>query len=200
MPGLSHQTKGTYNFLLNSYNKHTLIIIYVFFKGETTMNGKLAIALLCAGCAAGIVYYKVNVNNKKDTTEATTNTVQTETEGTPMTETALSHTILTPAPEGAQKPKSGDMVKVHYTGWLNDGNKQTGTKFDSSVDRGEAFEFNVGLGYVIQGWEVSVLDMKVGEKRRIFIPYQLGYGEHGAGNVIPPYSDLIFDIELLEIL
>jgi len=172
----------------------------ILFLKEKKMNGKFAIALLCAGCVAGTLYYKVNANHKKDVIETTTTTTQTETEGTPVTETALSHQTLTYAPEGAQQPKSGDMVKVHYTGWLNDGNKQTGAKFDSSVDRGEAFEFNVGLGYVIQGWEISVLDMKVGEKRRVFIPYQLGYGEHGAGNVIPPYADLIFDIELLEIL
>jgi rhodanese-related sulfurtransferase len=85
-------------------------------------------------------------------------------------------------------------VKVHYTGWLMDG-----TKFDSSLDRGRPFEFQVGAGRVIPGWEMGVLGMKVGGKRELIIPPELAYGRTGAGNTIPPDSTLKFEIELLDV-
>ena len=88
---------------------------------------------------------------------------------------------------------------VHYTGWLNVNGEPAG-KFDSSVDRGQPFTFVIGVGYVIKGWDEGVMSMKVGEKRRLFIPSQLGYGSRGAGAAIPPFADLIFDVELLEII
>ena len=86
----------------------------------------------------------------------------------------------------------GQTVSVHYTGWL-----ENGTKFDSSKDRDEPFEFKLGAGQVIRGWDEGVAGMKVGGVRRLTIPPQLGYGDRGAGGVIPPKATLIFEVELL---
>lgn len=91
-----------------------------------------------------------------------------------------------------KEAKRGSNVKVHYTGWLKDGKK-----FDSSYDRGTPFEFKLGRGEVIQGWDRGVIGMKEGGKRKLIIPPELGYGARGAGNVIPPNATLIFEIELL---
>ena len=91
-------------------------------------------------------------------------------------------------------PAPGQTAVVHYTGWLPDG-----TKFDSSLDRGQPFQFPVGGGKVIRGWDEGVATMKVGGKRRLTIPPELGYGPSGAGKVIPPNATLIFEVELLDV-
>jgi peptidylprolyl isomerase len=93
-------------------------------------------------------------------------------------------------------PKTGQTCVMHYTGWLYE-NGAKGKKFDSSVDRGEPFEFAIGAHQVIRGWDEGVATMKVGGKRTLIIPPELGYGARGAGGVIPPNATLIFDVELL---
>ncbi len=90
--------------------------------------------------------------------------------------------------------KDGDHVVIHYTGWLEDG-----TKFDSSVDRKQPFETPIGVGYVIKGWDIGVIGMQPGGKRKLTIPHELGYGKYGAGDAIPGFATLIFEVELLEI-
>ena len=109
------------------------------------------------------------------------------------TNSGLEYEILKDG-NGAEA-KKGDKVTVHYTGWL----KSNGKKFDSSVDRGDPFVFGLGAGMVIRGWDEGVAGMKIGEKRRLTIPPDLGYGARGAGGVIPPNADLIFEVELLKV-
>lgn len=94
---------------------------------------------------------------------------------------------------GAQA-RAGDNISVNYVGTL-----ENGTKFDSSIDRGTPFTFTLGTGSVIKGWDLGVLGMKVGEKRRLTIPSELGYGATGAGGVIPPNATLIFEVDMLKI-
>ena len=95
-------------------------------------------------------------------------------------------------------PKTGQTCVMHYTGWLYV-NGAKGQKFDSSVDRGQPFEFPIGVRRVIAGWDEGVATMKVGGKRTLIIPPELGYGARGAGGVIPPNATLIFEVELLDV-
>jgi len=101
----------------------------------------------------------------------------------------------TVAGSGAEA-KAGQTVSVHYTGWLYEDGR-AGRKFDSSKDRNDPFEFSLGAGMVIRGWDEGVQGMKVGGTRQLVIPPQLGYGARGAGGVIPPNATLLFEVELL---
>ena len=113
----------------------------------------------------------------------------------PVTTSSGLQMIDTQPGTGAS-PKQGQTAVVHYTGYLSDKGAK-GKKFDSSVDRGQPFEFPVGAGRVIRGWDEGVASMKVGGKRPLIVPPALGYGERGAGGVIPPNATLIFDVELI---
>jgi peptidylprolyl isomerase len=102
------------------------------------------------------------------------------------------------APGSGSGPKTGQTCVMHYTGWLWQ-NGQKGDKFDSSVDRGRPFEFQIGRGMVIKGWDEGVASMQIGGKRTLLIPPDLGYGARGAGGVIPPNATLLFEVELLSV-
>ena len=115
-----------------------------------------------------------------------------------MTTTASGLQIEDTKVGDGASPKTGQTCTMHYTGWLYQ-NGQRGAKFDSSVDRGQPFDFTIGVGQVIKGWDEGVSTMKVGGKRTLIIPAELGYGARGAGGVIPPNATLIFDVELLGI-
>src|SRR5438128_6314910 len=112
-----------------------------------------------------------------------------------MTASGLQYEELTVGT--GEEAKAGVHVSVHYTGWLQNADGSAGSKFDSSKDRNEPFEFPLGAGHVIKGWDEGVQGMKVGGARKLIIPASLGYGARGAGGVIPPNATLIFDVELL---
>jgi FKBP-type peptidyl-prolyl cis-trans isomerase len=116
------------------------------------------------------------------------------TEVTTKTPSGLGYAILTPGKADARIAKNGDAVMVHYSGFLTNG-----TKFDSSLDRNEPIDFTLGSGMVIKGWDEGVAGMRIGEKRRLVIPPELGYGAKGAGSDIPPNATLVFEVELVGI-
>jgi FKBP-type peptidyl-prolyl cis-trans isomerase FkpA len=140
----------------------------------------LSAALLCAGCAAG---------SSPTTQDSVTMNATAQLQSTDL------------EPGSGPEVKSGQRASVHYTGWLyqEGAPDNKGRKFDSSRDHGSTFEFRVGGGEVIKGWDLGVAGMKVGGKRRLVIPPDLGYGARGAGGVIPGGATLVFDVELVGI-
>ena len=122
----------------------------------------------------------------------------TQTRAQPVMTTPSGLKIIDTQPGTGASPKTGQTCVMHYTGWLYE-NATKGKKFDSSVDRNEPFEFKIGMRQVIAGWDEGVSTMKVGGKRTLIIPPELGYGARGAGGVIPGNATLIFDVELLGI-
>jgi len=142
----------------------------------------ISTAMTLSACQAG-------TESPKSTTEG--NTAMTQN----ITELVKIDTVV----GSGREAESGFNVTVHYTGWLYDPSKpdNKGEKFDSSVDRGEPFVFYLGGGQVIQGWDQGFAGMKIGGKRTLIIPPEMGYGARGAGGVIPPNATLVFDVELL---
>ncbi len=166
----------------------------MFYKKELCM--KYNHMILVSGFAAALIISLTICDQLK--LKKTDNTSQQEGKRSMNRYTTDSGLMYEIMQEGTgASPKKGTAVTVHYTGWLDD-NGQLGRKFDSSVDRNEPFRFIIGIGQVIKGWDEGVLSMKEGEKRRLIIPAQLGYGARGAGNVIPANATLIFDVELIK--
>jgi peptidylprolyl isomerase len=145
-----------------------------------------------AGFAASLLFAVLSI-----VADTPFRTAMAQTAGKPMT-TASGLQITDSKVGTGVTPKPGQTCVMHYTGWLYE-NGVKGRKFDSSVDRNEPFEFPIGQRKVIAGWDEGVSTMKVGGKRTLIIPPQLGYGARGAGGVIPPNATLMFDVELLDV-
>jgi peptidylprolyl isomerase len=154
---------------------------------------------LAVACSAMLVTTCLLVSCRGiNSTENNSKTIAAENTKMERTRTASGLEYATITPGTGASPRAGNRVTVQYTGWL-DNNGQEGRKFDSSYDRNQPFSFVIGIGQVIQGWDEGVMTMKVGEKRRLFIPSGLGYGARGAGAIIPANANLIFDVELLQV-
>lgn len=158
------------------------------------MSFKLIIAIVVGLVLLGGLYYYYDYRNRAPSQTGSANQeTQSKSDQTPVIPSNLKIETLTQG----QGPgaKNGDTISVNYTGSLTNG-----TVFDSSIPRGQPFSFTIGQGRVIQGWELGLLGMKVGEKRKLTIPPELGYGPQGTpGGPIPPNATLIFEVELLKI-
>ena len=173
----------------------------VFGKVISGLNVVSAIENVATGNQGGfqdvpqtpVIMTKVSVVESGASAKAAPAKAAVKTSDTVTTASGLKYIVTQKGPVGGAKPAKGTNIKVHYTGRLTDGKV-----FDSSVTRGQPFEFAVGTGSVIAGWDEALLDMTKGEKRTLIIPPKLGYGDRGAAGVIPPNATLIFDVELLD--
>jgi peptidylprolyl isomerase len=172
------------------------------------LKGIFLSVVLMLVCVGVLVFTQISgqkntaISNQSPQTQPTTTVTQEN--NTPIKSNTMSPANAVTTPSGLKyveleegngvTPQPGQTVVVHYTGTLEDG-----TKFDSSRDRNQPFSFKIGVGQVIKGWDEGLSTMKVGGRRQLIIPSELGYGARGAGNVIPPYSTLLFDVELLAI-
>lgn len=154
--------------------------------------------------ATGVAACSQQSGEPEETTEAVETTeeqavTETSTSESASFEIAPGLTAKTLKNGYGRAAEAGDLADVHYTGWLYDENApdNRGTKFDSSVDRGQQFQFPLGAGRVIKGWDQGVIGMLIGEKRELTIAPDMAYGNRGAGNVIPPGATLVFEVELL---
>lgn len=153
------------------------------------------LALLCLGFAMGFTGTSLAACEKSSEQSEKTTETQTAKEASGKVETTATGLKIEEVSVGTGRtPTHGQTAVVHYTGWLTNGKK-----FDSSRDRGQTFEFKLGTGQVIKGWDEGVASMKVGGRRKLTIPPALGYGAQGTGGVIPPDSTLIFDVELIDL-
>ena len=145
-------------------------------------NQRIAIAIFLLAIIALVAFIVLRTSS---TQEPSTSDMTTTTSGLQYQDIEIGAGSIA---------ETGDIVSVHYTGWL-----ESGKKFDSSLDRGDPFEFTIGAGEVIKGWEEGITGMKVGGKRRLVIPPDLSYGSSGVSGIIPPNATLIFEVELLTI-
>lgn len=155
------------------------------------MNTYLKLGLIAAPAILAVAFWWPNTNTNTQAPPSSNPSIKANT----VSELQKIDTVVG---NGAEATPGSD-VSVHYTGWLYDpaAGDLKGKKFDSSVDRGQAFEFPLGGGRVIKGWDEGVAGMKIGGKRTLIIPSEMGYGARGAGGVIPPNATLVFDVELL---
>lgn len=177
---------------------------YNFYNYKGTLMKKVVYSLQCAlliCLTSGCSCKKVCPTEQTQYGRPPTSKVDNSMNNIITTPSGLQYIVLQePKDPNAPLPKKGQFITVHYTGWLADAYNEPDMtkKFDSSVDRGTPFSFNVGIGQVIRGWDEALSTMRPGEKRRLIIPAGLGYGARGAGAKIPPNSTLIFDVEMLE--